>query len=94
MTKFTAEYTKSKICELKILFANIRTSFRTNLEYAEGHIYFQTDHKVLPRYKTWNPQSNIINIRPARYTYTDPSSTETYSSTDWDEPIPNSFLKQ
>ena len=38
--KITTEYTKSKICELRIFFANIRRSFRTNLEYPEGHIYF------------------------------------------------------
>ena len=33
----------SKICELRIPFANIRMNLRTNLEYSEGHIYFQTN---------------------------------------------------
>ena len=63
MTKFTSEYTRPKICDLRSLFANIRTSYRTNLECSEGHTYFEADYKVLPRYKTWNPQSNVINIR-------------------------------
>ena len=73
--------TLSQKCELRIFFANIRTSFRNNLEYSERHIYFRTDHKVFPQYKTLNPQSDVINIRPTRHTYTAPPSTLRYSST-------------
>ena len=56
-------------------YVNLEFSLPTS-EQALGLIWnIQMDHKVLPQYKRWNPQSKVINIRPARHTYTMSPST-------------------
>ena len=56
-------------------YVNLEFSLPTS-EQALGLIWnIQMDHKVLPQYKRWNPKSKVINIRPARHTYTMSPST-------------------
>ena len=48
LLKFQQSTLNQKYVNLEFSSPTFRTSFRTNLEYSEGQIYFQTNHKVLP----------------------------------------------